>query len=147
MAHPLPLETITPEAFAPFGTVIDWSEELEATGQRFHVVMRSEAPTGWRLGVLKVGERTVERLENHPTTEELFAPIKGQAVLVVAPAGTFDGGAIRAFLLDRPVSLKPGTWHDVFTLSEWATILIAENLEVTGERVALSKPVAAMLDS
>ncbi|MBC7257523.1 MAG: ureidoglycolate lyase, partial [Chloroflexi bacterium] len=43
MTRPLPLETITPEAFAPFGTVIDWSDELEATGQRFHVVMRSEA--------------------------------------------------------------------------------------------------------
>lgn len=146
MTRPLPLETITPEAFAPFGTVIDWSDELEATGQRFHVVMRSEAPTGWRLGVLKVRERVMERMENHPTTEELFAPIAGQAVIVVAPAGPFDEGTIRAFLLDRPVSLKPGTWHDVFTLSEWATVLIAENLHVTGERVVLSKPVAATLD-
>jgi ureidoglycolate hydrolase len=146
MSRPLTLETITPESVAPYGVIIDWSPELEAAGERFHVIMRSEAPTGWRLAVLKVRERVLERMENHPTTEELFAPIEGQSVIVLAEAGAFDESTIRAFLLDRPISLKPGAWHDVFTLSDWATILIAENLQVTGERVVLSKPVCATLD-
>lgn len=146
MTRPLVLETITPENMTPYGTIIDWNPALEAAGERFHVLMRSEAPTGWRLAVLKVRERVMERMENHPTTEELFAPIAGQAVIVLAEAGAFDESKIRAFLLDRPISLKPGTWHDAFTLSEWATILIAENLQVTGERVVLSKPVCATLD-
>jgi len=145
MTRPLPLETMTPESVAPYGVLIDWSPSLEASGQRFHVLMRSEAPTGWRLAVLKVSERAMERMENHPTTEELFAPIQGQAVIVLAEAGPFDEARIRAFVLERPISLKPGVWHDVFTLSEWATILIAENLQVTGERVTLSKPVSALL--
>lgn len=146
MTRPLTLETITPESVAPYGTIIDWNPSLEATGQRFHVLLRSEAPTGWRLAVLKVRERVMERMENHPTTEELFAPIEGRAVIVLAEPGPFDEAKIRAFLLDRPISLKPGAWHDVFTLSDWATILIAENLEVTGERVTLGKPVCAVLD-
>ena len=146
MTRPLTLETITPESVAPYGTIIDWDPSLEVTGQRFHVLMRSEAPTGWRLAVLKVRERAMERMENHPTTEELFAPIEGQAVIVLAEAGPFDEARIRAFLLDRPISLKPGVWHDVFSLSEWATILIAENLQVSGERVTLHKPVSAVLD-
>lgn len=146
MTRPLTLEIITPESVAPYATIIDWDPTLEASGQRFHVLMRSEAPTGWRLAVLKVNERVMERMERHPTTEELFAPIQGQSVIVLGEAGPFDEAKIRAFLLDRPISLKPGTWHDVFTLSAWATILIAENLQVTGERVTLSKPVCAVLE-
>ena len=141
----LMVETITPESFAPFGTVIDWTAELEASGRPFHILMRSEAPTGWRLAILKVATRAVERMENHPDTEELFAPVSGSSIILVAPAGTWDEGGIHAFLLDRPVSLGRGVWHGNLTLSEQSMILIAENLEVTGVRVDLAKPITAAL--
>jgi ureidoglycolate hydrolase len=145
MARPLVLENITPENFAPYGTVIDWTPEMEGRNARFEVLMNSEAPTGWRLAILKVRLHQIDRVECHPTTEELFARVDGQSVLVVGPAGTFDEGALRAFLLDRPVSLSPGTWHDVFALSPSATVLIGENLQVTGERAVLSAPIGAVL--
>jgi ureidoglycolate hydrolase len=141
----LKIETITPEAFAPFGTVVDWTPALEASGRPFHILVRSEAPTGWRMAILKVATRATQRLENHPQTEELFAPVEGRGVLLVAKAGAFDEEGVHAFLLDRPVSVGPGVWHGNLTLSDWCTILIAENLEVTGEYVTLSRPVGATL--
>jgi ureidoglycolate hydrolase len=141
----LTVETITPASFAPFGTVIDWGPELEASGRPFHILMRSEEPTGWRLAILKVASRSVGRMENHPDTEELFAPVSGASVILVARAGDWDEGAMHAFLLDRPVSLGRGVWHGNLALSERATILIAENLDVTGVRVELGEPITAAL--
>ncbi|HHX43754.1 MAG TPA: hypothetical protein GX714_07175 [Chloroflexi bacterium] len=140
----LPLEIITPEAFAPFGTVIDWGPELEASGRPFHILMRSEAPTGWRLAVLQVTSRVVERVEQHPDTEELFAPVRGASVILVAAPGEQPQG-MRAFLLDRPVSVGRGVWHGNLALAKEATILIAENLEVAAERVDLDAPITAAL--
>ncbi len=145
MGRVLPLEVITPEAFAEFGTVIDWTPELQAANRRFSVAMKSEDPTGWRLGVLHLVEREMPRMECHPTTWELFAPIAGQGVIVVHKPGAFDEGAIRAFLLHSPVCLYAGTWHDMFTLSPECTVLIGENLAVTGERAVLSQPITATL--
>lgn len=138
------LETITEKSFAPFGTLVDWTPALEESGRPFHILVRSEVPTGWRLAVLKVAQRAVERLENHPHSEELFAPLEGRAILVVAEAGEREDDDVHAFFLDRPVSVAPGVWHDVFSLSEFATILIAENLEVSAEYSTLSRPVGAI---
>ena len=141
----LQLETITPESFAPFGTVIDWTPELEARGVPFHILLRSEEPTGWRLAILKVAMRSVERMENHPDTEELFAPVGGSSVILVAPAGDWDEDGVHAFLLDRPVSVGRGVWHGNLTLSDASTILIAENLNVTAEYARLEEPLSAAL--
>ena len=141
----LKLQTITPASFAPFGTVVDWTPELEKSGGPFHILVRSEAATGWRMAMLKVTNRAIQRMENHPHTEELFAAVEGQAVLLVAKAGEFDEESVHAFLLDRPVSVGPGVWHGVFTLSEYATILIAENLEVSGEYATLNRPLGTVL--
>jgi ureidoglycolate hydrolase len=141
----LPLETITAEAFAPFGTVVDWSAALERTGQPFHVLVRSAEPTGWRLAVSRVTVRTVERLGNHPATEELFAPLQGSTVILVAPHGPFDVSKVRAFLLDRPVCVGRGVWHANLALSAAATVLIAENLDVTSEIAVLRRPLGVQL--
>jgi len=141
----LAVEAITAESFAPFGTLVDWTPELEQTGQPFHILVRSEAPTGWRMAILKGAIRAIEQMENHPQSEELFAPVQGRSILVVAEKGEFDEDAIHAFFLDRPVSVGPGVWHGVFALSACATILIAENLEVGAEYAELSAPVGATL--
>ena len=141
----LVVETITPDSFAPYGTVIDWTAELEASGRPFHILMRSEEPTGWRLAILKVTARSVGRMENHPDTEELFAPVRGTSIILVARAGDWDEDGVHAFLLDRPVSLRRGVWHGNLTLSEQSTILIAENLDVSGVYAELGEPIAAAL--
>lgn len=145
MTRSLPIETITPESFAPFGTVVDWTPALEETGHGFHILVRSEEPTGWRLAILKVTSRQTDRLENHPGTEELFAPVQGQSILLVAERGPFDPAGVHAFLLNRPVSVAPGVWHGCLALSDYATILIAENLEVTSEYARLAEAVHSSL--
>jgi len=139
------LEAITSESFAPFGALVDWTPALEKTGVPFHILVRSEAPTGWRMAMLKVALRATQDMENHPHTEELFAPVQGAGVLLVARAGAFDEGGVHAFFLDRPVSVGPGVWHGIFALSESATVLIAENLDVTSEHAKLSRPSGAVL--
>ena len=145
MARSLPLEAITEASFAPFGTVVDWSAELEASGRPFHILVRSEEPTGWRLAVARWTMRAARRIEYHPDSEELYAPLSGTTVLVVADPGEAPEGRLRAFLLDRPVCLRRGVWHATLTLSEAAVRLIAENLEVAGVGVDLSEPVTASL--
>ncbi|MBN1399450.1 MAG: ureidoglycolate lyase, partial [Anaerolineae bacterium] len=131
------LQVITAEGFAPFGTVVDWGTELEQTGRPFHILMRSEAPTGWRLAVSRVTVRQIELIAHHPDTAELFAPIAGRCALVVAPRGPFREEAVEVFFLDRPVCVAAGVWHGTFALSEAGTLLIAENLEVSSEAAAL----------
>jgi len=85
----LAIETLSKDSFAPFGAVVDWTDDLEAAGAGFHVLVRSEAPTGWRLAVLKVTARQAQGIANHPDTMELFAPMNGRAVLLVAKSGPF----------------------------------------------------------
>lgn len=137
----LPLEKITPEAFAPYGTVIDWSPELQATGQPFHVRLRETAPTGWRLGIYRVTWPRTKVLERHAHSAELYAPLEGCAAFIVAPAGEFDEAQVRAFVLDKPVCVGAGVWHGDLALAESALILIAENVEVTDEFAYLSREV------
>ncbi|MGI6376967.1 MAG: ureidoglycolate lyase [Anaerolineae bacterium] len=141
----LPIQNITRETFAPYGTVIDYNEDLEAEQVRFRVLLRSEEPTGWRMATLKVRAHEATHMEHHDTTQELFAPVKGVCIMLVHPAGELVEDNIAAFLLDRPVSVGPGVWHEVFTLSEWSTILIAENDAFTGGRQPLSHPFTATL--
>jgi ureidoglycolate hydrolase len=143
--HTLPIQALTPESFAPFGTLIDWSDALERTGESFHVLLRSPEPTGWRLAAQKVTARAARALSNHPDTEELFSPIGGRCVLLVAPRGPFDEAHVAAFLLDRPACVARGVWHASIALSPAATVLIAENLEVSSQRAELSHPLSAAL--
>ena len=139
------LEVITPQSFAPFGTVVDWDDDLERSGQAFHILFRSEEPTGWRLAAQRVSARQVERLACHPNTAELFTPLAGRCAIALAPKGPFDEAAVRVFVLNRPVCVAAGVWHGTFALSASGTILIAENLDVSSEAAALSRPLGAVL--
>lgn len=137
-------ETLTPEAFAPYGKVIDWTADLESAGQRFHVLLRSAEPTGWRLAVSKATAHSAQMMANHPDTWELFAPLRGTAILLVAASGPLREETMHAFVLDRPACVAPGVWHTNIVLHEPATILIAENLEVTSESAQLSRPIGPL---
>lgn len=145
MAERIALANLTPASYAPYGDVVDWTPELieEAGGRPFHIAVRSEAPTGWRLALSNVTARVAERMAYHPDTIEMFAPTSGQAVLLVAAPGPFDEGAIHAFALDRPVTVNPGVWHATIALSSSATLLIAENLDVSSVTETLLAPLGA----
>ena len=147
MSRELPLRTIDPVSFAPYGDVLALTNpdpgRLEQGQSEFRVITRSEDATGWRLAVLAVRNREITRIERHPTTLESFEPVSGLSVLCVAP--TDDPDAVEAFVLDQPVCLKKGIWHGVLTLTREATIKIAENLEVTSDRRDLAAPLRPVM--
>lgn len=135
MAGLLDIEQITAEAFAPFGKIIEFSAEPE--DERFEIVIREEKEP-WRIAVFRVRQRETERLECHPASLESFEPLRGTGVLLVAEPWSPESP--RAFLLDTPVCLYKGVWHEVITLSKEAIYKITENKEVSSEFYAL--PVA-----
>lgn len=147
MPRQLPLRTIDPDSFAPYGDVLVLTnpdpERLQQGRSEFRIISRSADPTGWRIAVLAIRNREITRLERHPTTLESFEPMTGLAVICVAPPDNPD--AVEAFVLDQPVCLKKGVWHDVLTLTKEAMIKIAENLEVTGDFRQLREPLRPVL--
>ena len=135
----LQLKNITPEAFGPYGAVLDFPPEKPGG---FHIIVRDEGP-GWRLAVLGTKNHSMARMENHPTSQESFEPLTGMGVLVVAENGSPE--RYEAFLLDKPVCLFKGIWHEFFALSAEASVKIAENLEVTSEYYHLPKPLTVFV--
>ncbi len=129
------LEYITKEAFTPFGTVLEFPE---GSGDGFWVV-ETEEKEPWRIGLFRYSNRQIRRLECHPYSKESFEPYKGITVLLVAEHHAPED--CHAFILDKPVCLKKGIWHQVLSLTEKAEVKITENLEVTSEFYDYEEPV------
>lgn len=121
------LEYVTREAFQPFGSVIEFPEEVE---DNFFIV-DSEEKEPWRVAVFRYANRDVQRFECHPYSKESFEPLKGLTVLFVAEHDTPQD--YHAFILDKPVCLKKGIWHQTLSLTDEAEVKITENLEVSSE--------------
>jgi ureidoglycolate lyase len=118
------LELLTPDAFAPFGDV------LEATGdfrlinaglcQRHHDLAQldfGDARAG--ISIFKAEPRalpyTFDLIERHPEGSQAFLPMSEQPFLVIV---TVDLQADpRAFLTNgaQGINLHRGTWHGVLT--------------------------------
>ena len=121
-------EPLTPEAFAPFGDV------LEATGSpdrlinqglcgRFHDRARLDFGTGRAgISIFKAEPRSLpyrlEMVERHPEGSQAFLPMSEHPFLVIVAEGR-DAvpGRIRAFLTapGQGINLLRGTWHGVLT--------------------------------
>lgn len=118
------LESVTAERFEPFGTVLEFPEDFEGN---FRIV-DTDAENPWRVAVFRYTNKEIKVIEHHPTSKETFEPLKGCSVLLVAEHETPED--YRAFLLDKPVCLKKGIWHQVLALTPEAEVKITENLEV-----------------
>ena len=119
---------LTHGAIKPYGIIID-SKCVKDDGKRncFGVLLK-EKSNGWRIGYLIVRDKKIRRLEQHPDSLETFEPVKGRAVIAFAPNRQPD--KVKVFLLDKPVVVKKGVWHEVAALSGRAEIKIFENLSV-----------------
>lgn len=135
------IKCITGEAFAPYGRVLEFSEN--PADPRFQVVA-TESGAGWRLAVFRVKERECDQLECHPLSMESFEPMQGTGLLIVAPCNLPMQHEV--FLLDRPVCLDKGVWHQMITLSQETIVKITENLEVASEFYPLVRPICARLE-
>jgi ureidoglycolate lyase len=113
-------EPLTATAFAPFGDVIEGpptpgrADDLAGVsvgddGRPSVSVLRAEQAAALPL--------TVERMERHPQGSQAFIPMAGgKFFVVVAPAGEFNPGSVRAFVTSgkQGINYRPGTWHHGF---------------------------------
>ena len=118
------IESITKEAFAPFGTVIEFPEKCR---EDFYIA-DTDPQNPWRVAVFRYSNHSIKTIENHPSSKETFEPLKGVTVLLVAQNETPE--KYQGFILDKPVCLKKGVWHQVLSLTPSAEVKITENLEV-----------------
>ena len=118
---------ISKDNFAPFGKIIEFSPECN---DKFEIVI-SEDKEPWRIAVYRYKEKSVKIMENHPTSMESFEPLTGTTLIMVAENESPND--YKVFLLDKPICLYKGIWHQVISLSEYASVKITENLEVNSE--------------
>lgn len=119
------IKSITLEYFQPFGTILEFPENFEGN---FHIV-DTEDSQPWRVAVFRYSNKGIKVIERHPDSKETFEPLKGVTVLLVAEQDTPED--YQVFLLDKPVCLKKGIWHQVLSLTPEAEVKITENVEVS----------------
>lgn len=120
--------------FQPFGRILkplptETPEVSEKGIFNFFVILK-EFAEGWQVGYLEQMGKVLKALECHPTTPEVFVPLKGESILLLAVKPEEE---IVAFKLDKPIVLNQGVWHGVISLTERSEILIVENQGVTDE--------------
>ncbi|PFG61783.1 ureidoglycolate lyase [Thioclava sp. ES.031] len=124
-------EPLTPEAFAPFGDVLDAAgdpDKIINAGLcgRYHDRAQLDfgVETGGRAGIsiFKAEPRALpylcDLLERHPEGSQAFIPMSADPFLViVAPDADGKSGTPRAFLTNgaQGINLHRGTWHGVLT--------------------------------
>lgn len=120
-------EVLTPEAFVPFGEVIEASDRVEhftingGNTERFHDLARIDPGQDGKVivsifrGLPRVLPFRVEMMERHPKGSQAFVPMSGRPYLVVvAPAGAPPAaGDLRVFLAQghQGVNYATGVWH------------------------------------
>ncbi len=135
------VESITREAFAPFGSVIEFSPDFDG----IYEIVETEAVKPWILAVFRYTNQTIRRIENHPTSMETFEPLSGVTVLIVAKHDTPE--EYRAFVLDKPVCIKKGVWHQVLSLTPESSVKITENKDVYSEFYDLPEEISVQIGS
>ncbi|WDD93825.1 ureidoglycolate lyase [Burkholderia sp. FERM BP-3421] len=138
----LAIEALTPEAFAPFGDVIQTEGAKQipinlGTTIRFHDLAKVDAADagGRTLVNLFRGQPRalpfeVRMLERHPLGSQAFVPLNDKPYLVVvAPAGDLDPARIRAFVTQgwQGVNYAKGVWHHpLIALGEVSDFIVVD---------------------
>lgn len=161
MSVAIPVEALSPDAFAPFGSVLDVpsrAPDIETQNNRYWdgaVPFRTSGVP--QVGFLKAFWRplVVPTMERHLSHTQGFIPLGARpAVFAVAPPGSDpipDVTRMRAFLLDgtQGVMLHEGTWHHlIFPLvpeAHFALLLQEGTKENDMHVVALTEAVAIRL--
>ncbi|TFH42087.1 MAG: hypothetical protein E4H01_14000 [Lysobacterales bacterium] len=136
----LPIRNITAADFKKYGTVLEHTR----TDVEYEPIV-TVASRGWIWAMLTFDWKSIKSIQNHPTSKESFEPVFGTTVLVVAPKGAPE--QLQAFLLDVPVLLDEGVWHQVLALSATARVKITENNDVTSENLTLDTPLTVQMVS
>ncbi len=125
---------LTPDAFAPFGDVIDARSsasfpinagrtqrhhdlaQVETLGERAHTLINIFVSQPVSLPL------ELSFLERHPLGSQAFMPLRQERfIVVVAPPGeTIQPEDVRAFVTDgrQGVNYRAGTWHAIQSVLE-----------------------------
>ena len=148
MMTPVQFQTseLTQELFRPYGRILEPEDkeapEVSEPGVFDFYVTFKESSQDWQIGYLKQTGKIIDKLECHPNTAEVFSPISGSVVLILA-TDPDNENTMRVFKLEKPIVLNRGVWHGVISLSEKSEMLIVESPDVIDEFYQLSRPMTA----
>jgi ureidoglycolate hydrolase len=143
----LPVRELTPEAFAPYGTVVALprrDQDASGPGWRWWAETATLPTDGRRFGVgyleLSGSPMRFDWAERHMRSVEVMVPLGGDCLVYVGPPERLDEpaaipprGRFEVFRL-RPgtgVAMDPGVWHGA-PLSEAPSAAMVLLLEGTG---------------
>jgi ureidoglycolate lyase len=119
-------EPLTAEAFAPFGNVIEASDDAvkldinQGHAVRYDRLAEIDVADDGGVGVISLfraqplASPVLRMFERHPLGSQSFVPLSGRPYLVaVAPAGDFDAAGVRLFRAEghQGVHYRKGVWH------------------------------------
>ncbi|HEX7388044.1 MAG TPA: ureidoglycolate lyase [Castellaniella sp.] len=123
----LTIETLTREAFAPFGDVIEASDAVQhfpindGNTERYHDLAHIDPGADGHaiMSIFRGQPRklpfAITLMERHPKASQAFIPLSGQPYLVVVadPATTPTADDLRVFLCsaNQGVNYAAGVWH------------------------------------
>lgn len=144
----LTAESLTADAFAPFGDVIEASERAEILPINYGWTTRfnalSDVAVSDGLAILSIfrskplAPLVLKIFERHPLGSQAFMPLQGRPYLVaVAPPGDFDAGQVRVFRAapDQGVNYARGTWHHFLLALEAESDFLVVDREGPGENL------------
>jgi ureidoglycolate lyase len=134
-------EPLTAEAFAPFGSVIEASDEAvkldinQGHAIRFDRLAEADVAEGGGIPAISLfrakplDELVLKTFERHPLGSQTFVPLGGRPYLVaVAPAGDFDPAKIRLFHAEphQGVHYRKGVWHHFLLVLDESDFLVID---------------------
>lgn len=134
-------EPLTPEAFAPFGSVIEASDAAvkldinQGHAVRYDRLAEIDVADGGGIGVISLfrarplAELVLKIFERHPLGSQSFVPLNDRPYLVaVAPPGDFDAGKVRLFRAkeNQGVHYRKGVWHHFLLVLEESDFLVVD---------------------
>ncbi len=134
-------QPLTAEAFAPFGSVIEASDDAvkldinQGHAVRYDALAEVDVADGGGVAVISLfrakplGELVLRRFERHPLGSQAFVPLSGKPYLVaVAPAGAFDPVEVRLFRAEphQGVHYRKGIWHHFLLVLDESDFLVVD---------------------
>ena len=128
MTRSITTKPLTPEAFAPYGDVIDAKgapDKIINQGKcgRYHdrALVDVTPETGGRVGVsvfhaeLRSFPYALDLIERHPEGSQCFVPMSADPFLIIVADG--PDATPHAFVSDgtQAINFHKGTWHGVLT--------------------------------
>ncbi len=121
----VPLDEVSDEEFAPYGQILGREkgdpkvsrEVLKYWTKTADLGPEEDQQVDCGLLVCNKNARAIRYFERHPETSEIFVPVEGECIFVMAPIDLSgdkpDVSRIKAFYLNGKlgVALPKGNWH------------------------------------